>query len=329
MRTFRAAIACSLPLVFAAALASAQQPAAPPSAAPAQDSHATAKAKPPIYDEKADAAKAIEAALANAAKNNRRVLVQWGANWCPWCHLLHETMASDKNLKHELLYEYDVVLVDTGRFDKNMEIAAKYGADLKGTGIPYLTLLDASGKVLINQETGALESKDKSTPAYDLPVLNKFLKDHEATPRVATDVLADGLSKAKNSGKRVFLHFGAPWCVWCHRLEDWMARPDVAAILGKAFIDVKIDIDRDGGGKDILAKYNADTSSGIPWFAILDESGKALATSTGPKGNIGFPGAEDEISHFLSMIKSSGAKLNAADTDAISKSLKEKPATAH
>ncbi len=305
-----AALACSAGTLLA------QQPAAAP-AQPA-DAHAAAKSKAPIYDEKADAAKVIDAAVARAAKNNRRVLLQWGANWCPWCHLLHGTMNTDKDIKRELQYEYDVVLVDVGRFDKNTELAAKYNADLK-TGIPYLTVLGSDGKVIVNQETGSLESKEAGKQEHDRAAVMKFLKDHQAAPRVADDVLKDGISRAKSQGKVVFLHFGAPWCPWCHALENWMDRPEIAAVLDKKFVGVKIDTDRDTGGKEVLTRFNP-KESGIPWFAFLDADGKVIATSTGPKGNTGFPSEPAEIEHFVSMLKTAG--LSAADTDALAASLK-------
>ena len=46
-------------------------------------------ARPAIYDEKADGAKQIADALVVAKKENKRVLLQFGANWCGWCHRLH------------------------------------------------------------------------------------------------------------------------------------------------------------------------------------------------------------------------------------------------
>ena len=39
-----------------------------------------------IYDKSADGAKQIADALAMAKKENQRVLLQFGANWCGWCH---------------------------------------------------------------------------------------------------------------------------------------------------------------------------------------------------------------------------------------------------
>src|SRR5580765_8032036 len=103
----------------------------------------TAAAQPapkPVYDEKADGKAQIAAAIAKAKKNNTRVLIQWGGNWCGWCTLLHNTFQKDKDIGHELLYEYEVVYVDTGRPEgKNMDLAQSYGADVAKAGFPFLT----------------------------------------------------------------------------------------------------------------------------------------------------------------------------------------------
>ena len=87
----------------------AKSPPAPAADTPAK---ATAKqetpakkpaaAKKPAYDEKADAKADLANALAAAKRENRRVLIQWGGNWCPWCVVLHERFKSEKDvgLKH-------------------------------------------------------------------------------------------------------------------------------------------------------------------------------------------------------------------------------------
>src|SRR5580693_7835495 len=69
--------------------------------------------KQPVYDEKANAKELIDAALIAAKRENRRVLIQWGGNWCSWCLLLHERFKSDKDLGKTLRYEYDVVYIDS------------------------------------------------------------------------------------------------------------------------------------------------------------------------------------------------------------------------
>lgn len=288
----------------------------------AQDQQAPKKAeRKNIYDEKADANQQIADAVAKAKKENRRVLVQWGANWCGWCHLLHELCGSNADIKKELLYEYDVVLIDIGRFDKNMELATSLGADLKGNGVPYLTVLDGEGKAIANQDTGSLEAGEKHDPAKVLA----FLKQHQAEYLSAESILSDGVKQAADQHKAVFLHFGAPWCGWCHKLEDWMAKPEIAKMLGKDFVDVKIDVDRTIGGEDVMKRFAGEKPKGIPWFAFVDPAtGKAIVTSDDSTGqNVGFPAAENEIAHFGEMLKKACRNASKSDIDALLASLKE------
>src|SRR6185369_9258412 len=128
----------------------------------------------------------------------------------------------------------------------------------------------------------------------------------------ARAVLDDGLARATKEHKRVFLHVGAPWCGWCHRLEKWMARAEVEAILAKDFVDVKIDQDRMTGAAGVIEKLRT-TKGGIPWFCILDESGAILCTSDGVKGTIGFPAEPGEIDHFVGMMNKTRKNMSAAD----------------
>ncbi len=315
--------AATCAVVLFGAIADARQDTPPPPAAPSQAQPEKPK-RPPIYDEAADAKAQVNAALAKAKKENRRVLIQWGANWCGWCHLLHDKFKSDKDVTKKLLYEYDVVLVDIGQFDKNTDLAGKYGADLKGNGVPFLTILDADGKVLANQETEALEAKtEDGRNGHDSAKILEFLTKHQAQYPPASQVLADGLARAKSESKRVFLHFGAPWCVWCHRLEDWTARPEVTTILAKDFVDVKIDQDRTIGGKDLLKQYNPESAGGIPWFVVLDSAGQPIIASDGPKGNIGHPATDEEIDHFVAMMKKSARNMTAPEIDTLRATLVE------
>lgn len=251
-------------------------------------------ARPNIYDEKADATQQIAEAAARAKRDHKRVLVQWGANWCGWCHKLHEVCSTNAELKKVLHDEYEVVLVDVGRFDKNAELAEKLGAQLKGNGVPYLTVLDEDGKTVVNQDTGSLEAG----PDHDVAKVLKFLNDHVA-PRVDAEAeLANAVAKAKSEGKLTFVHFGAPWCGWCKRLDAWLADPEVARALSTRLVDVKIDTDRMTQGAEVMQRIRGTTEGGIPWFALLDTEGKVVATSDLTGQNLGFPATEGEIEGF-------------------------------
>lgn len=303
------------------------RPAATPAPATPPTTPAAKAARPVVYDENADVKQLISAAVARAKKENRRVLIQWGGNWCGWCLRLHELMKSDKEIGRTLLYEYDVVHADAGKNNKNLDLMKQYGASPE-QGFPFLTVLDGDGKPIANQETEALEVKNAKGESsgleagHDPAKVLAFLKKNAAAPLKAEDIVASGLAEAKSSGRAVFLHFGAPWCGWCHRLEDWMAKPEVASVLAKDFVDVKVDVDRTTGGKELFAKYRGPKDGGIPWFVFLDADGKAIVTSDGPKGNTGFPSAPEEIEHFAAMLAKARTKMSENEAAGLIESLK-------
>lgn len=319
-----------LAVLVSYALASAIQTAAQAPAGAAASPPAAkqpAAEKKPLYDVNADAQADIAAALERARRENRRVLLQWGGNWCKWCIKLHELCAADRQIAKTLKYEYDVVFVDTNQPpEKNLDLAESYGADVKRHGFPYLTILDADGKVLVNQETASLEIDGKNIDAgHDPAKVLAFLKQHAAPPQDANRLFEAALAAARSADKRVFLHFGAPWCPWCHRLEDWLRRPDVAPRLAKDFICQKVDIDRMTGGKDVLARVKGDAAGGIPWFAFLGPDGKPLITSDAPEiGNVGFPYKPDEIAHFAAMLRKVARSMTPDDVAAVLQTMGEK-----
>ena len=88
-----------------------------------------------------------------------------------------------------------------------------------------------------------------------------------------------------------------------------MASPNVAPVLAKELVGLKLESDRMVGG--------------IPWFVVLDGDGIAGVTSDGPKGNVGFPAAPREIAHFRTMLERSKRKLTDADINALVRSLED------
>ncbi len=268
-------------------------------------------AKKDLYDETADAGQQVAAALESAARDERRVLIQWGADWCGWCHLLSGTFEKDAEVRRKLQYEYEHIHVDVGRFDKHLDIAEKYGAQFKKEGVPYLTILDARGNVIANAETAQFEAKEEGVQAHDPLLLLEFLTEHQAPYRKAQGVLDAALADAKAKERRVLLTFGAPWCGWCHRLEDWMATQPVAALLAEDFVTVKVDVDRTVGGKELLAQYRKSEGGGIPWFVFLEPNGEIVVTSDGPAGNLGCPWTDEEIAAFGDILGKACRRLDA------------------
>ncbi|MFQ5413721.1 MAG: thioredoxin family protein [Phycisphaerae bacterium] len=305
-----------------------RRPAAPPANAMAAILAAAdpkpSEKRPALYDTNADGGRQIAAALAAAKRDNKRVLLQFGANWCVWCHRLHELFASDRDIARTLLYEYVLVLIDVdtvGGKKHNADIDARYGHPTRH-GLPVLVVLDADGTHVTTQETGALEAGDHHNPEKVLA----FLKKWRPEPVSADAALRQGLATARAESKNVFLFFAAPWCGWCHKLDAYLRRPDIAPVFGKGFVTVKIDVDRMTGGKDVDKRYRRHDGGGIPIFVVLDPAGQRLADSWSPRGNVGFPVEPHEVEHFMTVVKATAPKLSSADLSALRRGLSATPA---
>jgi thioredoxin-related protein len=301
----------ALALVLLPAVAQAQEPPAP----------ATAK-RPDIYDPKADTGAQLDSARKLARRDQTRILVMFGGNWCGWCHKLHDLFGSDPKIAQVLRDEYRLVMVDTeapGAAALLDRCKAALPEDERGrVGYPFLGVLDADGQVVKAQRTDPLEVGDHHDPAKVLA----FLAEFKAPPADARAILKGALETAASEDRRILLHFGAPWCGWCHRLEDFLARPEIAAIMDRDYLDVKIDVDRMEHGQEVLAEYRKGADGGIPWTIILDADGEAIVTSDGPAGNIGYPVSPEEIAHFLTMLRTSARRIEPAQIERIEAELK-------
>jgi thiol-disulfide isomerase/thioredoxin len=115
------------------------------------------------YDVSADAEKDVAAAFQRARKNGKRVLIDLGGNWCGDCVVLANIMLLP-DLKPFLDKHFEIVSVDTGRHNKNMQIPALYGVDLSG-GVPALLIVEPDGKTLVDAgHISALEDARHMTP---------------------------------------------------------------------------------------------------------------------------------------------------------------------
>jgi hypothetical protein len=102
-----------------------------------------------------------------------------------------------------------------------------------------------------------------------------------------------------------------------------MASKDVAPILAKEFVILKLDWDRQPGARDLVKPSNG-TSAGLPWSAFLDGDGKVLIDTIAPAGgNIGFPAKDTEYAHFKTMLEKVKRHLTDADIAALVKSLQD------
>jgi len=127
-----------------------------------------------IYDTKADGGNLIDAALVRAEREDKRVLILFGANWCPWCRRLHQALSSAPTVVQKIHQEFVLVYIDANtRNDKKRHatVIKRYGNPLR-YGMPVFVLLDNDGTQLTTRESGSLSGAT-----------------HEATAKLITEFL--------------------------------------------------------------------------------------------------------------------------------------------
>ncbi len=123
-----------------------------------------AKPLPLPYDESANADQAVAAARDRARRSGKLLLIDLGGNWCLDCRILAGTIEVAP-LKAWLASHYEIVTVDVGRFDKNLQIPARYGITGRLEGVPSVLIVDPRTNRLINRgRTAALADARHMTP---------------------------------------------------------------------------------------------------------------------------------------------------------------------
>ena len=115
------------------------------------------------YDEQADAAIEVAAAIAAAKAADKLLLIDFGANWCPDCRAF--AVAARSAEAREVLAEHFVsVKVDVGNWDKHPEVVAAWGNPIEG-GIPAIVVATPGREVLFSTKAGQLSKARSLAPA--------------------------------------------------------------------------------------------------------------------------------------------------------------------
>jgi hypothetical protein len=115
------------------------------------------------YDESANADKQVAAAFARAKTSHKRVLIDLGGNWCPDCLVLANLMRLPA-MRAFLEAHYEEVAVDVGRFDKNLQIPARFGITKRLEGVPSVLIATPDGKLVNAGHVSALSDARHMTP---------------------------------------------------------------------------------------------------------------------------------------------------------------------
>jgi thioredoxin 1 len=109
-----------------------------------------------IYPDPSEAKTDLAAALKTAAATHKRILLDFGGNWCGDCQVLN-LYFHDSNNRELLENNFILVDVNVGHLDTNLDLAEEYGVPLK-RGVPALAVLSEHGKLLYSQKNGEFET---------------------------------------------------------------------------------------------------------------------------------------------------------------------------
>ena len=112
------------------------------------------------------------AALTQAKREHKRVILDFGGDWCGDCQVLDTYLHQSPNL-NLLENNFLVAHIDIGHRDKNLDVAQRYNVPL-GPGVPALAVLDASGKVLYSQQSGEFGDMRYMPPASVTEFLHRW-----------------------------------------------------------------------------------------------------------------------------------------------------------
>ena len=114
----------------------------------------------------------ISEAVARAGREHKNVLLVFGADWCYDCHVLDKAFHRP-DVASVLNPNYELVDVDIGEGNKNLDVAAQYEVPLN-RGVPAIAVLDSTGKLLFSQKSGEWERARALAPQDLLEFLNKW-----------------------------------------------------------------------------------------------------------------------------------------------------------
>lgn len=136
----------------------------------------TETSAPPVatpYPDTTVAHDQVAQAFALAQKTHRKVLLDFGGNWCPDCKMLSGIFALP-DAAHWLDSQFVVVPVNVGRINTNLDLAARYGVTIKA--VPTVIIVTPDGHALNSDGSTALGNARSMSPQAVLDLISSWNK---------------------------------------------------------------------------------------------------------------------------------------------------------
>jgi thiol:disulfide interchange protein len=133
-----------------------------------------------IYPDPAQAKSDVAAALKTATATHKRVLLDFGGNWCGDCQVLDLYLHAPEN-RPLLDAGFVLVHVNIGHSDANLDIASQYDIPLD-KGVPALAVLSEKGELLYSQRGGEFEAMRRMDPSSVTGFLEQWRPNCSTAP---------------------------------------------------------------------------------------------------------------------------------------------------
>lgn len=122
-------------------------------------------------------------------------------------------------------------------------------------------------------------------------------------------ILTAAYKQATAENKNVFVIFRASWCGWCKKMDASMNDASTKRYFDENYITVHLNVQESPTNKQLENSGAAEylqtlkgSSAGLPFFVVLNKSGKLLGDSFVKNENLGCPASEAEVAAFISLI---------------------------
>ena len=102
------------------------------------------------YNGEEYSAEQINDFLDETLQQSKQPILIFGGNWCPDCRILDGTLQLP-TIKKFMNKNYNIMHIDVGRYDKNMELISYFGIP-KEKGVPRVLVFDKN-KIVINKKS--------------------------------------------------------------------------------------------------------------------------------------------------------------------------------
>ena len=121
------------------------------------------------YDPKRNPSDDLKAAVAEAQRTGKRILLQVGGEWCSWCHTMDRFYQTHPKLLEARDQNYILIKINFSPDNHNEGFLSHYP---EITGYPHIFILDQNGALVRSEDTSELELGK----SYDLNKFMAFLK---------------------------------------------------------------------------------------------------------------------------------------------------------